>query len=223
MLGRKVSHNLLDASRGSYDVGKVVCVGRNYVGHAQELNNPVPDTPILFIKPTTAVVDIKHDIVLPKDKGICHHEVEIAVLIGREISCVDASEANAAIAGLGVALDLTLRDLQDSLKAKGQPWEVAKAFDGSCPMSDFVLYDNTIDLTQLEIRLAVNGVVKQAGKAIQMLFPILELISYISTIFTLLPGDVVLTGTPQGVGALRQGDNIEVELVNQLRCKTRII
>jgi 2-keto-4-pentenoate hydratase/2-oxohepta-3-ene-1,7-dioic acid hydratase in catechol pathway len=126
-------HRYLDGSPLTLPVGKVVCIGRNYLDHIRELNNVLPETPILFMKPATALVSLDEPIRLPAGRGECHHEVELAVLVGRELRNADAETARAAVAGYGIALDLTLRDLQNQLKKNGHPWETAKAFDGACP------------------------------------------------------------------------------------------
>jgi 2-keto-4-pentenoate hydratase/2-oxohepta-3-ene-1,7-dioic acid hydratase in catechol pathway len=196
-------------------VGKVVCIGRNYLEHIRELHNTVPETPILFMKPATALVGLDQPIRLPKGRGECQHEVELAVLVGRELREVDAATARRAVAGYGVALDLTLRDLQNELKKKGHPWETAKAFDGSCPLSPFLPPEALPDPQATELALHVNGELRQQGNTRLMMVGIFELMAYISTHFTLRPGDVVLTGTPSGVGPLRSGDVLALSLASR--------
>ncbi|WGL15022.1 fumarylacetoacetate hydrolase family protein [Microbulbifer bruguierae] len=204
-------------------LGKIVCVGRNYAEHAAELNNPVPDEPLLFIKPATSAVPMAEPVHLPRGRGSCHFEGELALLIGRPLSGANPAEVPAAIAGLGLALDLTLRDLQSNLKKQGQPWEKAKGFDGACPLSPFVKLDWLPDWDNLSYTLWLNDAIRQRGKSNHMLTPILDLVAYISEYFTLLPGDVVLTGTPAGVGELRPGDQLAMALEEDwLRCETRI-
>lgn len=193
-------------------LGKIVCVGRNYADHARELNNPVPESPLLFIKPATAAVDFLQPIVLPKGQDECHHELEMAVLIGERLKDVSAEQARSGVAGVGLALDLTLRGLQSRLKEKGHPWERAKAFDGSCPLSEFVAVEG-YDLQGFDLRLVKNGKMQQAGCTGDMLFATTDLLSEISRSFTLLPGDVVLTGTPAGVGPLSGGDTLGACLI----------
>ena len=205
-------HCGIDGTQIPLPVGKVVCVGRNYAEHAKELNNPVPAEPILFIKPRTAVVAMGEPVHVPRGQGACHFETELAVLIGRTLKDADETAAASAIAGLGLGLDLTLREVQDGLKARGLPWEKAKAFDGACPLSSFVLPDRMPDLTNLRIRLIVNGEVRQDGNTADMLTPVLPLLAYMSRFFTLEPGDVVMTGTPKGVGPLLPGDRLRVLL-----------
>lgn len=201
--------------------GKMVCVGRNYADHAKELNNPVPEQPLLFIKPATAAVAMSAPIVLPADLGVCHHELELAVLIAAPLCRATPAEARAAIAGVGLALDLTLREVQDQLKQQGQPWERAKAFDGACPLSRFVSSQG-LDLQALELQLFRNGHLQQAGNTRQMLFPVVDLLVEISRSFTLLPGDVVLTGTPAGVGPLQPGDQLKACLADLLVVETSV-
>lgn len=193
-------------------VGKVVCIGRNYAAHARELGNAIPETPLLFIKPPAAVVDMAPVFRIPTGRGPVHHELEIAVLIGSRLCRADPAQARAAIAGIGLGLDLTLRAEQDMLKLHGHPWEVAKGFDGSCPLSAFVPLSEDIDLAQLGLRLGVNGRLRQRGCSAHMLVPIIALLCHASDCFSLWPGDVVLTGTPAGVAPLLPGDRVSARL-----------
>lgn len=201
----------LDNQPFAHALGKIVCVGRNYAAHAAELNNPLPAAPILFIKPATAAVALEQSIKIPSDRGAVHHETELAILIGAKLCHVNAAEAAAAIAGIGIALDLTLRDIQDQLKKDGHPWERAKAFDGAYPVSHFVS-PHAVDLQNLTIQLWRNGKLQQDGNTNQMLFPVIALLCEISCNFTLLPGDIVSTGTPAGVGPLQAGDQLIAKL-----------
>lgn len=217
-------HKYVDGTRVHYPAGKLVCVGRNYAEHAKELDNPVPTEPILFIKPASAVVALEGGFAIPDDRGSVHYEAEIAVLIGKPLSRKpNDEEILDAISGYGVALDLTLRDVQAKLKEKGLPWEIAKAFDGACPLSPFIPGDRVLDTTDIGIRLSLNGELRQDGNSSDMLNPILPLIRHICSHFSLVPGDVVLTGTPAGVGALAKGDQIEVELVGLSRFSTQVL
>jgi 2-keto-4-pentenoate hydratase/2-oxohepta-3-ene-1,7-dioic acid hydratase in catechol pathway len=217
-------HQYVDGTRIHFPVGKLVCVGRNYAEHAKELNNPVPSEPLLFLKPATAVVALEGGFAIPQDRGAVHYETEIAVLIGKPLSRTPSDEEiREALSGFGVALDLTLRDVQNRLKEKGHPWEVAKAFDGACPLSPFVPADAVADLADIGVRLTLNGEVRQDGNSRDMLTPILELIRYISGHFSLQPGDVVLTGTPAGVGLLASGDRLLVELPELCRFETHVL
>jgi 2-keto-4-pentenoate hydratase/2-oxohepta-3-ene-1,7-dioic acid hydratase in catechol pathway len=206
-------------------MGKVVCVGRNYAEHAKELNNPVPTEPLLFIKPGSCVVAMDDSFSIPNDeRGAVHYEAEIAVLIGKPLSRKpNAEEVLDAISGFAPALDLTLRELQDKLKAKAYPWEVAKSFDGACVLAPFVPGDAVEDLADLGIRLSLNGELRQDGNSRDMLNPILPLIQHICGHFSLQAGDVILTGTPVGVGPLSAGDTLELELVGHSRFSTRVL
>lgn len=208
----KYAHAFLDGGPCELPLGKVVCVGRNYAAHARELGNAVPETPILFLKPSTALVPLSPSFAIPQGRGECHHETEITVLIGKTLKNANAQECRAAIAGVTLGLDLTLRDLQNVLKKNGHPWEVAKAFDGAAPLAPFMAPAAFGDLTDTTFSLAVNGVVRQQGNAADMITPVLALLQYISTIFTLQPGDVVMTGTPEGVAALQPGDALTLRL-----------
>ena len=208
-------HQFSDGASFDYPLGKVVCVGRNYAEHAKELNNPVPATPILFIKPATTVVPFSESVVLPKGKGDTHYEAELAVLIGKKLTDANADDVVGAIAGYGLGLDLTLRDLQSELKGKGHPWEIAKSFDGACPLSGFLRPEVIKEPSNIEYRLKIDGELRQHGRTNEMITAVTPLIAYISQHFTLMPGDVVLTGTPAGVGALKPGMTLDADLESQ--------
>jgi len=203
--------------------GKIICVGRNYAEHAKELNNPVPTAPILFIKPADAAVALAPAFSVPADKGSVHHELEIAVLIGKTLKNASKADVAEAIAGAGLGLDLTLRDVQAKLKEKGHPWEVAKGFDGACPLTDFISAGKISDWQNIELSMTRNGNVQQQGNSKDMLFPVIPLIAHMSTIFTLNPGDIVMTGTPPGVGPLQPGDELTLSLAgDSLTATTRV-
>ena len=193
-------------------LGKVVCVGRNYLQHIKELENEVPSEPLLFNKPSTSLCPLNKPVVLPKKLGPCHNELEVAILIKSTLCKASKQEVEAAIWGVGLGLDLTLRDIQSTLKKQGHPWERAKAFDYSCPMSQFVIKNQIEKLSNLDFSLSVNNEIRQQGNSKDMLFPIFELLVNISNTFTLLPGDIVMTGTPKGVAALLDGDQLTIEL-----------
>ncbi|MBI2537110.1 MAG: fumarylacetoacetate hydrolase family protein [Gemmatimonadetes bacterium] len=188
---------------------KIVCVGRNYAEHAKELGNPMPKEPLIFLKPSSAVIGDGEPIVLPPQSQRVEHEGEIAVVIGARLKRVSEQPALAGIAGVTCANDITARDLQ---KSDGQ-WTRAKGFDTFCPVGPRVVPVKDLgDLTKLEVRCRVNGQLRQQGKASDMAFPIPMVLSYISRIMTLEPGDLVLTGTPAGIGPLVAGDVVEVEI-----------
>ncbi|WP_445619786.1 fumarylacetoacetate hydrolase family protein [Kushneria sp. Sum13] len=194
-------------------LGKIVCVGRNYAAHARELNNEVPTAPLLFIKPASSATPMKERIRVPRHLGEVHFETEVALLIGHRLCRARPEEVLPAIVGVGLALDLTLRDVQSRLKDKGHPWERAKGFDGACPISEFVPYDaQGMNLDDLRFSLTIDGERRQTGHTALMLFKAVELIVEISRSFTLEPGDVILTGTPEGVGALPEGARLALSL-----------
>ena len=196
-----------------YQIGKIVCLARNYVDHIRELGNETPMQPVLFMKPATAVVGDGAMVRIPPYSQECHHEVELAVLVGRGGRDIPEEAALDHVAGYGVALDMTLRDVQNELKKKGLPWEVAKGFDTSCPLSGFVPVEAVPEPQNLRLRLEVNGVLRQDGTTDHMIHPVRRIVSHISSLFTLEPGDVILTGTPSGVGPVRPGDRLRAELV----------
>ena len=215
-------HQWQDGRAVGWPLGKVVCVGRNYAEHAAELNNPIPDQPLLFIKPATAAVPLTAPLHLPMGQGETHYEAELAVLIGEPLRHASESEVRDAIAGIGLALDLTLRDLQSELKARGHPWERAKAFDGACPLSVFMPLKAGDDFGKLSFSLSIDGQIRQRGHTGNMITPVLTLIAYASETFSLEPGDVVLTGTPAGVGELHSGQRLELELEGRLHVETSV-
>jgi 2-keto-4-pentenoate hydratase/2-oxohepta-3-ene-1,7-dioic acid hydratase in catechol pathway len=204
-------------------LGKVVCVGRNYMDHIEEMNNQVSDIPLLFMKPSTALVDLRELLVIPTNQGECHNELEVALLIAAKMTKVDLVQASKGVYGIGLGLDLTLRDEQQRLKQLGQPWERAKAFDGSCPLSPFVFLNPLSQNDHFTFQLHINERLVQSGDTKLMLTPMLQLIAEISQYFTLLPGDVILTGTPKGVGPMHVDDKITVVLEGHLSISTRVI
>ena len=215
-------HQYVDGSPINLPVGKAVCVGRNYVDHAKEMGNQVPTEPMLFLKPSGAFASLGDDIRLPAFSEDVHHEIEMAVLIGSALTDASAEQAAQAVVAAGVAIDLTARDVQAAAKKKGQPWEKAKGFDGACPISGFIDVAAFPDLQNVDLALTVNGEVRQRGNTKDMVFPTAELIAHASQFFSLLPGDVVLTGTPAGVGPLVTGDVLLVELGSSHRFNSRV-
>ena len=192
---------------------KIVCVGRSYAAHAQELGNAVPEQPILFIKPPSSVVSYQDGIRWNHALGSCHYECELVLRIDRPLSNVhDLTEALAAVGAISLGLDLTLRDVQSQLKAKGLPWERAKAFDGACVLGDWISVDQVADLNALEFQFYVNDELRQHGDTRLLLFKLAELIAEISQCFSLAAGDLIMTGTPAGVGALNAGQQLKMVL-----------
>lgn len=202
----------IPATDNEFIVGKILCIGRNYVDHIKELDNEAPSAPVVFMKPATAIIGNGASVVIPAYSSDCHYEAELAVLIGTEAKDIAEADAIACIAGYAVAIDMTLRDVQDNLKKKGLPWEIAKGFDTSCPLSDFIPADQVADPQDLTIRLRLNGEERQHGSTNLMINNVAKIISYLSGIFTLEEGDVILTGTPAGVGRVVAGDRMEADI-----------
>ncbi len=197
--------------------GKIIGLGRNYLDHIRELGNVVPERAVIFSKPQSSLLDNGGIIHLPEFSKECHHELELAVLIGKTGKNIIREKALDHVAGYAVALDLTLRDLQAELKEKGLPWDIAKGFDSSCPLSAFVPSDQVTQPNNLELQLKVNGEVRQQGNTAHMMRSVEEIIAEISIYFTLERGDIILTGTPAGVAGIHSGDILE-GTIEQVGC-----
>lgn len=188
---------------------KVIGVGRNYLDHALELKNPLPKEPLLFLKPPTCLISEGQPIVIPERSTNVHHEVELGIVIGKGGSNICESEALHHVGGYTLAIDLTARDLQDKIKAKGLPWVMAKCWDTFCPISEIIHPDAITDPQNVGLTLKVDGELRQNGNTKDMIFNIPHLISFCSKIMTLEEGDLILTGTPSGVGPVKSGELIE--------------
>jgi 5-carboxymethyl-2-hydroxymuconate isomerase len=195
-------------SNQKFTVGKIVCVGRNYAEHAKELGNEVPEKPVVFLKPASALIHSGENIIHPIFSKDMHHEVELVLLIGKKVKDANKTEAEDAITGYGVGLDMTLRDIQTELKKKGHPWTIAKSFDTSAVVSDFILKSDYKLTLEEEISLSINGQIRQKEKLNKMLFRPADIVEYISSLMTLEEGDLVYTGTPAGVGKVEVGDRL---------------
>ena len=196
---------------------KIICVGRSYADHAKELGNAVPDRPVLFMKPPSALSTLDAGIDWNKTLGSCHYECELTLRIGQTLKAeTDPQKALQAVDAVTLGLDLTLRDLQDDLKKKGQPWERAKAYDGSCMLADWVDISSVVsDWKDVHYTLQVNDELRQKGDTALLIFDVGTLLADISQVFTLEAGDVVMTGTPAGVAALQAGDQLSMTLQGQ--------
>jgi 2-keto-4-pentenoate hydratase/2-oxohepta-3-ene-1,7-dioic acid hydratase in catechol pathway len=192
----------------------VFAIGRNFAEHARELGNAVPAAPVVFLKPLSALAGASQPIRLPA-VGRIDHEVEIVVAIGKGGRHIAPERAQAHIAGYAVGIDVTARDLQEDAKRRGLPWTVAKGYDTFAPLGAFV-GPEAIGDGPLGVSLTVNGQLRQRGDTSQMIFPIPQLIAYLSTVFTLQPGDLIFTGTPSGVGPLAPGDRLVATLGEDL-------
>lgn len=195
---------------------KIVCVGRNYADHAKEMGNDVPSEPLIFLKPPSSLIASGEPIVLPPQSNEVHFEGEIGVFVGMRLKRATPEVARDGIAGLAAANDVTARDLQRT----DSQWARAKGFDTFCPVG--TPKSGVERLDELELVTRVNGEVRQKARSSDMIFPIADLLSYISHIMTLEPGDLVLTGTPAGVGRLVSGDEVEVELVGVGKVKNPV-
>ena len=198
----------------SIPVPKILCIGRNYAEHAKEMKADVPVAPVFFLKPSTALVADGGSVRIPSISKDLHHEVEMTVLIGTGGSHIPPSEARTHIAGIGVGLDMTLRDVQADAKKKGLPWALAKGFDTSAPVSSFIPAERIRNVNDLRLLLTVNGQVRQQGSLSDLLFPVETLIAYLSQFVTLEAGDVIFTGTPEGVAQVMPGDTLEASLLS---------
>lgn len=188
---------------------KIICVGRNYANHIEELKNERPTEPVVFMKPDSAVLLKQHPFVIPEFSEDVHHEVEIIVKINKVGKYIEPKFAHKYYDEISVGIDFTARDLQSKLKEKGLPWEKAKAFDGSAVIGDFLPKTDFVSMENLNFELRNNGETVQKGNSEMMLWKIDELISHVSQFFTLKIGDIIFTGTPAGVAAVKPNDVLE--------------
>lgn len=193
---------------------KIICIGRNYADHIIELGNERPQDPVIFMKPDTAILRENNPFFYPEFSRDIHHEVEVIVKIKKEGKSVAPEFAHKYYDEIGLGIDFTARDLQAQAKEKGLPWERAKGFNGSAPISTFIA-KKPYDLTNLDFKLELNGTIVQEGNTSLMLWPIDELIAYVSQFFTLKKGDILFTGTPKGVGPVKIGDRLVGYLHNE--------
>ncbi|WP_312421714.1 fumarylacetoacetate hydrolase family protein [Epilithonimonas sp.] len=190
---------------------KIICIGRNYSEHAKELGNEVPEDPVIFMKPDTAVLKKGSDFYIPEFSDDVHYELEVVLKISKGGKYIRKEAASKHYEEIGLGIDFTARDLQSKLKNKGLPWELAKGFDGSAVLSDFVSKEN-YDLKNLNFSLAKNQQVVQNGNTKDMIFSFDDIIAFASQYFTLRVGDLIFTGTPQGVGKVSENDFLEAYL-----------
>jgi len=200
-----------DGSR-ELPVGKIVCVGQNYVAHIEELGSVPAGHPLFFTKPPSSLVTPPAPIVLPAWSADVHHEVELVLVIGRTCKHLRAEECDDTIAAYGLALDLTARDVQSAAKSKGHPWAVAKGFDTACPVSGTLPFTSIADLEAVQLRLWVDGELRHDGSTALMIYDIRRLLCDTSRFMTLEPGDLLLTGTPKGVARLEPGTRVRATL-----------
>lgn len=194
---------------------KIIAIGRNYAEHAKELNNPVPTTPVIFLKPDTAILKDNKPFYLPDFSTDIHFELEVVLKICKEGKHIAEKFAGNYFDEVGLGIDFTARDIQSKHKEKGLPWELAKAFDNSAPVSTFMPKSDFEDLYQLHFELHVNGITRQKGNTKDLLFSFEKIIAFVSQYITLKKGDLIFTGTPEGVGQVKQGDKLEAWLMDK--------
>ena len=205
------------------EMGKIVCVGRNYAEHAKELGNEVPEFPLIFLKPVSALISSGKNIIHPDFSDDMHHEVELVLLLDKTVKNASLQEAEDAIAGYAVGLDMTLRDIQNELKKKGHPWTIAKCFDTSAVISPFMLKSEYKLKGNERIVLEVNGEARQNSTLDKMIFSPAEIVKYISSKLTLESGDLIYTGTPEGVGKVVKGDKLKAYIENVGELTTQVV
>ncbi|MCP4215521.1 MAG: fumarylacetoacetate hydrolase family protein, partial [bacterium] len=199
-------------SNEKVEVGKILCLGSNYAKHIDEMGSAKPDVPVIFIKPATAMLKNGGTIQIPPFSTNAHHEVELVIVIGKEGKNISKEEVNDYILGYALGLDITLRDVQSEAKKKGRPWSVAKGFDTSAPLTDIIPKNKVPTPHDLGLKLWVNNELRQDGYTKDMIFKIDEIVSYLSTVYTLERGDLIYTGTPEGVAQLHPGDRVTAEM-----------
>lgn len=191
--------------------GKILCIGRNYAAHVREMGDvaDLPTEPVVFLKPSTALVPSGGTVEIPSQSNDVHHELELVVVIGGRGKHIPEEQALDHVAGYALGVDFTARDIQAKAKANKGPWSIAKGFDTFAPLGTITTASEVSDVQNLAIELKVNGEVRQSGTTANMIFPVAKLISYLSSVFTLEKGDLIYTGTPEGVGPVRSGDVLE--------------
>ena len=188
---------------------KIIAIGRNYINHAKELNNPIPDTPIFFMKPESCIVQHNRPFFYPDFSSDIQYEVELVIKINRLGKNISEKFAHRYYNEIALGIDFTARDLQNKAKEKGLPWEIAKAFDGAAPISEFIPKNDFNDINNLIFSLNLNNTIVQSGNSKDMIFSIDKIIAYISKFLTLKIGDLIFTGTPEGVGSVSINDRLE--------------
>ncbi len=213
---------ILRSTHMTLPVGKMLCLGKNYEKHAHEMGGEVPLDPVVFMKPSTALLHNGGTVVIPSISNELHHEVELVAVIDRGGKDIAEDDALSHILGYAIGLDMTLRDLQSAAKKRGEPWAVAKGFDTSAPIGDVIARDIVPDPHNLTLRLEVNGEVRQEGSTADMILKLPAIISWLSRVFTLERGDCIFTGTPEGVGRVVPGDSIVAEIVGLTRIAVNV-
>lgn len=203
-------------------VSNIFCIGRNYSEHVKELHNAKPEEPVVFMKPTSALVQAGENIILPAYSQDVHHECELVIYIKEDVKNVGEDNALDFVGGYAIGLDLTARDVQSKLKEKGLPWEKAKGFPTAACISSFITADKINDIQQQDFYLKVNGQIRQRGYSGDMMFTCCQIISYLSRVYGLQAGDMIYTGTPAGVAAIKSGDELELIWPEKISVKFQV-
>jgi len=211
-----------DSAVKNAPIGKLVCLARTYKKHAEEMNSDVTKDPLLFLKPASSVIFDGGSIIIPKMSKCLHHEVELGVVMGKKCKNVSQKESLNYVLGYLLALDITARDIQSVAKKNGWPWSIAKGFDTFAPISKVVLKEDVPDPNNLDLSLKINGKVRQQSNTSHMIYSVERIIEFISQVMTLEPGDLIMTGTPEGVGDIVSGDLLEAELGNVCSLKLHV-
>ena len=211
-----------DGIKRNIKIGKLVCLARTYKKHAKEMKSRVPEDPLLFLKPASSIIFNNGTILFPDMSSCLHHEVELGVIIGKKCKNIKENDALDHILGYCVVLDITARDIQSVAKKNGWPWSIAKGFDTFAPISNVVLKEKVANPNGLDLCLKVNGEVRQSSNTGNMVFSVEHIIEFISKIMTLEPGDLIMTGTPEGVGEIKKGDILEADLSDFCSLKVNV-
>lgn len=197
-----------------FHYGSIYCIGKNYAEHIREMNSKPDKNPVVFLKPRSSIIHSGGTVHLPESSANVHHEAELVLLIGATAKNLSSSSALSAVKGIAVGIDFTARDLQSEAKKNGKPWALSKGFDTFAPVGNFAEFSDDIDLNDLNIELRVNETIRQNDNTRLMLFPVADIISYLSRQFTLSAGDLIFTGTPKGVSSVKTGDEVTAILGN---------
>jgi len=203
-------------------IGKIICLARTYKKHAEEMNANITKDPVLFLKPNSSVIFDKETIIIPKLSKNVHHEVELGIVIGKKGKNIRKNDATNHVLGYLLGLDITARDMQSEAKRKGLPWSISKGFDTFTPISNVILKEKISNINNLDICLKVNGEIRQESNTKFMIYSIEEIIEFVSRIFTLEEGDLILTGTPEGVSEIKDGDLVEATIDNSFSLKLNV-
>jgi len=214
---------IIKGTNKEFFVGKIACVGKNYLEHAKELGDKVPEKPVVFLKPSSSIIFSGDKIIYPEFSKSLHYETELVLLIGKTGKKIPKSDALSYIEAYTVGLEMTLRDLQSEAKKLGHPWTISKCFDTSAVLGDFIPASEVQNPNSLEIKLWVNGEIKQSDNTSNMIYSVEEIVEYLSYYFTLEEGDLVFTGTPKGVGEVRVGDKLVAEISGVVKLETEVV